>query len=98
MILCVLAVLTNGLCRNVTGHAYTSAFFGKGTGRVAMSLVDCNGSEVSLFSCPADMTGGVNCDHARDAGVSCSGIPLITFVFVDYMSTSNLGQIEIVDK
>ena len=68
--------LTNGLCRNVTGHAYTSAFFGKGTGRVAMSRVDCNGSEVSLFSCPADMTGGVNCDHARDAGVSCSGISI----------------------
>nr|XP_022333493.1 deleted in malignant brain tumors 1 protein-like [Crassostrea virginica] len=57
---------------NVTGTAYKTAFFGKGTGRVAMSRVDCSGSEVSLFSCPADMTGGVNCDHARDAGVSCS--------------------------
>ena len=80
-------ILTSGLCRNVTGHAYTSAFFGKGTGRVAMSRVDCNGSEVSLFSCPADMTGGVNCDHTRDAGVSCSGIPFITFVFVDYITS-----------
>lgn len=58
--------------QNVTGIAYKSAFFGRGTGRVAMSRVNCNGSEVSLLSCPADMTGGVNCDHSRDAGVSCS--------------------------
>lgn len=66
--------LTNGLFRNITGTAYKSAFFGKGTGRVAMSRVDCRGSEISLFSCSSDMTGGVNCDHSRDAGVSCSGI------------------------
>uniref|UniRef100_K1PRQ0 Deleted in malignant brain tumors 1 protein n=1 Tax=Magallana gigas TaxID=29159 RepID=K1PRQ0_MAGGI len=58
--------------QNVTGIAYKSAFFGRGTGRVAMSRVNCNGSEVSLLTCPADMTGGVNCDHSRDAGVSCS--------------------------
>lgn len=61
------------LFRNVTGTAYKSAFFGRGTGSVAMSRVNCNGSEVSLLSCSADMTGGVNCDHSRDAGVSCSG-------------------------
>lgn len=59
--------------RNVTGTAYKSAFFGRGTGSVAMSQVNCNGSEVSLLACPADMTGGVNCDHSHDAGVSCSG-------------------------
>ena len=73
--------LTNGLFRNVIGTAYKSAFFGKGTGRVAMSRVDCSGSEISLFSCPADMTGGVNCDHSRDAGVSCSGkVDYVTIV------------------
>lgn len=59
--------------RNVTGTSYKSAFFGRGTGSVAMSQVNCNGSEVSLLACPADMTGGVNCDHSHDAGVSCSG-------------------------
>ncbi|XP_061172005.1 deleted in malignant brain tumors 1 protein-like [Saccostrea echinata] len=58
--------------KHVNGTALANAFFGRGNGRVAMSKVKCNGSEVSLLSCQADMTGGVNCDHSRDAGVSCS--------------------------
>ncbi|XP_048734598.2 deleted in malignant brain tumors 1 protein-like [Ostrea edulis] len=81
--------------RNVTGTAFQGAFFGTGTGRVAMSNVQCNGSEVSLFTCPADMTGGVNCDHSRDAGVSCSVNNSV--VLVGTSSSSTTGTVSIVE-
>ena len=39
-----------------------------------MSRVQCNGTEIDLLRCRHDATGGVNCDHSRDASISCIGI------------------------
>ena len=36
-----------------------------------MSGVECNGTEHDIMQCNFDPTGGVNCDHRRDAGVIC---------------------------
>ena len=55
------------------GQAYTSAYFGTGSGPIYLSNVECGGSEASLLSCISDPIGVHNCDHSQDAGVRCEG-------------------------
>jgi hypothetical protein len=52
--------------------ALTSGFT-DGTGQIWLDEVQCRGSEVSLFACPANPLGAHNCVHNEDAGVRCSG-------------------------
>ncbi|XP_033757248.1 deleted in malignant brain tumors 1 protein-like [Pecten maximus] len=56
---------------DVIGKAYHGGVFGRGTGQVALSGVQCVGSEEDLFQCPTTGKRRVNCDHTRDAGVAC---------------------------
>ena len=52
-----------------SGTARGNAFFGAGTGLIALDDVQCNGSELFLTNCMH--TTNHNCGHSEDAGVSC---------------------------
>ena len=55
------------------GQATYNAYFGKGTGAVALEQVACTGSETSLLSCPSNTIFQTGCSHSDDAGVICQG-------------------------
>ncbi len=38
----------------------------------------CTGTEATLFNCTHGGVGVHNCDHSADAGVTCTGIILVT--------------------
>ena len=54
------------------GKAKSIANFGRGTGRILMDEVNCNGNETSILDCPYNGWGRHNCGHYQDAGVECS--------------------------
>lgn len=61
-------VLTNrGMAR-----AWRWAHFGQGVGPIVLDGVQCTGNELSLEECPHNNWKQYNCDHKRDAGVSCN--------------------------
>ena len=50
------------------------AYFGEGSGLVLLDDVNCDGSEKGLISCSTGSPiGQHNCNHGKDAGVSCQG-------------------------
>ena len=56
---------------SIDAVAYSSAFFGQGTGTIWLDDVQCTGNEANLINCPAKSLGSHNCTHAHDAGVRC---------------------------
>ncbi len=53
--------------------ALSDAHFGPGSGQIWMGFVKCVGSGPTLKDCGSGGWGRSNCDHAKDAGVICSG-------------------------
>ncbi|XP_039343545.1 antigen WC1.1-like [Mauremys reevesii] len=53
--------------------ALREAAFGEGTGPIWVEMLNCRGTESSLWDCPAKPWGESNCDHKEDAAVNCSG-------------------------
>ncbi|KYO40692.1 hypothetical protein Y1Q_0018828 [Alligator mississippiensis] len=53
--------------------ALGKAAFGKGTGPIWLEKLDCQGTESSLWHCPAKRWDDSNCHHKEDAAVNCSG-------------------------
>ena len=51
--------------------AVIRAAFGRGTGPIVLTSVDCNGTESSLLSCSHQVFGATYCLHSNDAGVVC---------------------------
>ncbi|NWX42009.1 C163A protein, partial [Steatornis caripensis] len=52
--------------------ALSEAAFGEGTGPIWLEKVDCKGTELSLWDCPAKPLFSKSCDHKEDAAVDCS--------------------------
>ena len=51
--------------------AYSSSYFGRGTGGIYLDNLGCRGSESRLIDCPHSRIGVHNCDHSDDAGMRC---------------------------
>ncbi|XP_039203215.1 deleted in malignant brain tumors 1 protein-like [Crotalus tigris] len=64
------------VCRQLgcgsAGSAPKGAHFGRGSGRIWMDDVNCEGTENSLQECRANTRGTNNCVHDQDASVICS--------------------------
>ena len=64
------------VCRSLGysgGVAFDRAYFGRGTGRIWLDNVSCDGDESSVFECGHSGIGINNCQHYEDASVSCTG-------------------------
>ncbi|XP_051995348.1 scavenger receptor cysteine-rich type 1 protein M130-like [Xyrauchen texanus] len=59
-----------GCGRAVSAH--NQALFGKGSGQILLSEVNCKGSESYITHCPHPQKGSNDCSHSKDAGVVCS--------------------------
>ncbi|XP_045183479.2 scavenger receptor cysteine-rich type 1 protein M130-like [Mercenaria mercenaria] len=57
---------------NVKGKSVSGSYFGRGTGPVWLSDINCQGHEPDITNCSITWSGGVNCDHSNDAGVICN--------------------------
>ena len=62
-------------------QAYSSAFFGQGSGPIQLDNVNCIGTEATLLNC-THITSH-NCGHQEDAGVACpSKIDLVLYTAI----------------
>ena len=67
--------MINNLFHSPAGEALLNAYFGQGTGQIALDDVQCTGSENKLLACRSAPMLHVssNCDDSNDAGVRCEG-------------------------
>ena len=52
--------------------APNKAFFGQGSGKIWLHVVQCQGDESSIVNCPHSPWGVHGCCHHEDASVICS--------------------------
>lgn len=71
----LLAVISlNGLIHSFTcaAIAFSTAYFGEGTGTIVLDDVRCLGTESTLLQCSHVSSDNENCNHFEDAGVRCA--------------------------
>ena len=51
--------------------AYSTAYFGRGTGGIYLDSLGCRGSELRLMDCSHSVIGVHNCYHSEDASLRC---------------------------
>ena len=56
--------------------------YGGGTGTILLDDVGCTGSESRLWQCANPGIGINNCAHTEDAGVTCTAVCKLRFLFV----------------
>ena len=84
------AVVCRQLGYPVVQRAYSSAYFGQGSGTIWLDDLRCNGEEESLFNCRHVGIGRHNCSHSEDAGVACSrGKGVLYLIYVCEMFLCN---------
>ncbi|XP_041453692.1 deleted in malignant brain tumors 1 protein-like [Lytechinus variegatus] len=76
------------------GTAYSSAYFGEGSGSIILDDVQCDGTESNIFDCPNNGEFNHNCGHYEDAGVSCSNTPSGSIRLVGGASDTE-GRVEV---
>ncbi|XP_072549826.1 uncharacterized protein [Salminus brasiliensis] len=59
---------------------HTRAYFGRGSVPILLDDVDCSGNESSITECGHKGFGRYNCDHNKDAGVTCGDGASITLI------------------
>ena len=68
----------NVVCRQLgfpsASSAPNKAAYGQGSDPIWMDDVNCQGGEVSLFTCTHNGLGVHNCDHGKDASVVCNDV------------------------
>ena len=60
--------------------AHLNAYFGQGTGPIALNRVQCLGNESSLTDCLHTIIN--SCGHSDDAGVSCIGVSVYIYIYI----------------
>ena len=87
-------VVCRQLALGSSGHSYSRAYFGQGSGPIWLDYVFCAGSESTLASCGHL---GVNitrfCDHSEDAGVRCYGALGIATLHIFMAICSNITHL-----
>ena len=81
---CIHAIICSVILVFVEAVPVTNASFGRGSGPVHMTSVSCRGDEKMLSDCEYTKgIGAINCHHARDAGVICTGMKLLLCLLVE---------------
>ena len=62
------------LLKSLDGLAYANAYYGQGTGDIALENVACSGTENQILACPSNTIFDTSCSHSEDAGVKCEGM------------------------
>ena len=67
--------------------AYSNAYFGSGSGTYHLDDVNCQGNEISLFSCSRGYgeIGVHNCEPGNEAGVKCVGKCVVVVLLVSVL-------------
>ena len=47
--------------------------YGKGTGPIFLSSLNCQGNEPNLLTCPHSLVHSSSCSHDYDVGLKCEG-------------------------
>ena len=58
-------------CHFAGATPFYRAYYGRGTGRILLDNLLCNGRETRLIDCPHNGIGVHNCVHSKDAGIKC---------------------------
>lgn len=61
-------------------QAYSNAYYGEGTGRIALSDLRCVGNEDYIEKCRSSAWFPYGCSHSEDAGVDCSAYSEMTTI------------------
>ncbi|XP_062601529.1 deleted in malignant brain tumors 1 protein-like isoform X4 [Saccostrea cucullata] len=72
--------------------AKSSAFYGRGNGKIWIDGLSCGGHENNIFECESETLGEHDCSNSEDAGVLCSPVQDLR---LKGGQSSTMGRVEI---